>query len=260
MELLDLVEKQVFLFFLVFYRILLLFILFPVFGAVYFPTKSKIALSLVLGLALTPVVKGNIPFFYNAYQLFLLLISDFLFIFMISLVFRIILAGIQIGGELVGYQMGFGITQTIDPLSGFSLPVISQFVYIIFLFVFFVFDFHHYLISFVYYSFEKIPPGSFWLDTNLGLLIIKKSKLMFDLGIRFLAPLMVLMMLVYISLAIVGRLIPQINVMFISFPLTIGIGLIFLGLMLVLLPKILVPNIKDYFNTLNGVLLYFKQQ
>ncbi|WP_028840754.1 flagellar biosynthetic protein FliR [Thermodesulfobacterium hveragerdense] len=258
MGLLEFIENQVFLFFLVFYRILLLFVLFPVFGAVYFPTKNRIALSLVLGLVLTPVIKINIPSSFNVYQLFLWLVSDFLFIFMVSLLFRIILAGIQVGGELVGYQMGFGITQTIDPLSGFSLPVISQFIYIIFLFVFFTFDFHHYLISFIYYSFEKIPPGSFWLDNNLGLLVVKKSRLMFDLGIRFLAPLMVLMMLVYVSLAIVGRLLPQINIMFVSFPLTIGIGLIFLGLMLVLLPKIMVPSLKNYFNLLHGIFVYFK--
>lgn len=86
----------------------------------------------------------------------------------------------------------------------------------------------------------------------------KKSRLMFDLGIRFLAPLMVLMMLVYISLAIVGRLIPQINIMFVSFPLTIGIGLIFLGLMLILLPKIMLPIFQNYFNVLHGILIYFK--
>jgi len=62
----------------------------------------------------------------------LILLSDFVLIFLISLIFRIILAGIQLGGELVGMQMGFGISQTIDPISGFSMPVISQFVYIIF--------------------------------------------------------------------------------------------------------------------------------
>lgn len=255
MELLAFIEKNFIAFFTIFYRFLLLFFLFPVFGVPYFPTKIKIFLSLILALSLLPVIKIQTlhePKFYDILMIFFL---DFILIFIVCLFFRIILTGIQIGGELVGYQMGFGITQTIDPLTGFGLPVVSQFVYLIFLLVFFSFDFHHYLISFVYYSFEKIPPGSFSLDQNIGIFVIKKSRLMFELGIKFLAPLMVLMMLVYIALAITGRLIPQINILFVSFPLTIGIGLIFFGLMLTLLPRIIKPLFNDYFLTINQILI-----
>ncbi len=254
MELFNNLEQNLILFFLVFYRILLLFLLFPIFSSTLFPTKIKILTALIFALVLTPVIHFKVPQIANLYQLLLILLSDFIFIFLISLLFRIILAGIQVGGEMVGYQMGFGITQTIDPLSGFSLPIISQFIYIIFLLLFFSFNFHHYLIYFIYQSFEKIPPGSFILNNNLGLFLIKKSKLIFELGIKFLAPLMVFMMLIYISLAVIGRLIPQMNVMFVSFPLTIGLGLIFFGLMLILLPKIIYPYFGDYFRSLNIIL------
>lgn len=255
MELLSFIEKNFIVFLALFYRFSLLFFLFPVFGVPYLPTKLKILLSLILALSLLPIVKIKTLHEFEIYNIVMIFILDFVLIFIICLFFRIILTGIQIGGELVGYQMGFGITQTIDPLSGFGLPVVSQFVYLIFLFVFFSFDFHHYLISFVYYSFEKIPPGSFSLDQNIGTFVIKKSKLMFELGIKFLAPLMVLMMLVYIALAITGRLIPQINILFVSFPLTIGIGLIFFGLMLTLLPRIIKPLFNDYFWTINQILI-----
>ncbi len=259
MELFNNLEQNLLLFFLVFYRILLLFLLFPIFSSTLFPTKIKILMTLIFALVLTPVIHFKVPQIVNLYQLILILLSDFIFIFLISLLFRIILAGIQVGGELVGYQMGFGITQTIDPLSGFSLPIISEFIYIIFLLLFFSFNFHHYLIYFIYQSFEKIPPGSFILNNNLGLFLIKKSKLIFELGIKFLAPLMVFMMLIYISLAVIGRLIPQMNVMFVSFPLTIGLGLIFFGLMLILLPKIIYPYFGDYFRSLNIILKFIKR-
>ncbi len=250
MEVFYSLEQHVILFFLIFYRIMLLFLLFPVFSAELFPRKIKILMSLVFALVLTPVIHFKIPEIANFYQLLIVLLSDFLLIFIVSLLFRIILAGIQVGGELVGYQMGFGITQTIDPLSGFSLPIVSQFVYIIFLLLFFTFNFHHYLIYFIYESFEKVPPGSFILNGNIGLFIIKKSRLIFELGIKFLAPLMVFMMLIYLSLSIIGRLLPQMNVMFVSFPLTIGLGLIFLGLMLILLPRIIYPYFMDYFRSI----------
>ncbi len=253
MDLTQILEKNVFIFFFTFYRIFLLFFLFPVFGVTFFPTKLKILVSLVLAFILTPVLNFQLPPL-NDVNILKIFISDFILIFLISLIFRIILAGIQLGGELVGIQMGFGISQTIDPMSGFSIPVISQFIYIIFLLLFFSFNFHHYLLYFLYESFEKIPPGSFLLKGNLGMLIIKKSKLIFELAIKFLAPLLVFMMLIYVSLAVIGRLIPQMNVIFVAFPLITGLGLLFFGLMLTVLPRIMYPSFADYFRTIFSLL------
>lgn len=249
MEIFDILEKNLYTFFFAFYRTLLLFFLFPLFGVTFFPTKLKIIISLVIALVLTPVLTFKLPSLTDV-NIVKILISDFIFIFLVSLIFRIILAGMQLGGELVGIQMGFGVSQTIDPVSGFSIPVISQFVYIIFLLLFFSFDFHHQLIYFLYQSFEKIPPGSFILKGEMGVFIIKKSKLIFELSIKFLAPLLVFMMLIYVSLAVIGRLIPQINIIFVAFPLITGLGILFFGLMLAILPRIMYPYFVDYFKSI----------
>ena len=255
MTLLSLAEKEVLKFFLIFFRVLLLFFLFPLFGTPFFPTRLKILTALVLALLLTPVTNFSVPQISQVYQLLIILASDFLLVFVISLLFRFILAGIQLGGEMVSIQMGFGISQTIDPVSGFSLPVISQFAYLIFLLFFFGFNFHHYLIYFLYESFEKIPPGTFLLKGGLAEFFIKKSVIIFDISIKFLAPLLVFMMLIYVTLAIIGRLMPQMNVLFVSFPLTLGLGLLFFGFMLVLLPRIIYPYFDEYFK---DIFLLFK--
>ncbi|MDF2953994.1 MAG: Flagellar biosynthesis protein FliR [Thermodesulfobacterium sp.] len=247
MEITQILEKNIYIFFFVFYRTILLFFLFPVFGAAFLPIRLKILISLVLAIVLTPVLSFKLPAFTDIIKV---LLSDFIFIFLISLIFRIFLAGIQLGGELVGIQMGFGISQTMDPLSGFSMPVISQFVYIIFLLLFFNFNFHHYLIYFLYESFKQIPPGSFLLKEDLAVFIIKKSKLIFELSIKFLAPLLVFMMLIYVSLGVIGRLIPQMNVIFVAFPLITGLGIMFFGFMLVLLPRMIHSCFSDYFKSI----------
>jgi len=250
MDLTKFLETQTLTFFFVFYRVVLLFFLFPVFSGAFLPTQIKVLISLVIALAITPAIHFTLPHIGSVYQLVLVMLSDFVLIFLISLLFRFILAGLQIGGELVGYQMGFGITQTIDPISGFSLPIISQFVYLVFLLMFFALNFHHYLFYFIWASFKKIPPGSFFVNGRLGMFVIKKSAMMFVLGIKFLAPLMVFMMLIYVALGIIGRLIPQMNVLFVSFPLTIGLGLLFFGLMLIFLPRILYPYFTHYIKIL----------
>ena len=245
--LLNLVEKEVLKFFLIFFRILLLFFLFPIFASPFFSNRLKILFALVLALILLPVVNFPIPKITNVYNLVIVLVSEFLLIFAISFLFRLIIAGIQLGGEMVSIQMGFGLSQTIDPVSGFSLPVISQFVYLIFLLFFFSFNFHHYLIYALYESFEKIPPGMFYIKNNLGEFFIKKGVIIFYISVKLLAPLLVFMMIIYITLAIIGRLMPQMNVLFVSFPLTVGLGLFFFGLMLIFIPKIIYPYMDNYF-------------
>lgn len=250
MDILQILQNNLYNFFFIFYRILLLFFLFPVFGITFLPTQLKILISLVFALILFPVVSFKLPSLTSIYQCVHILISDFLFILLISLIFRIILAGIQLGGELVGIQMGLGISQTMDPIAGVSMPVISQFVYIVFLLLFFTFDFHHYLIYFLYESFNRVPPGTFYLNDNIAIFVIKKSGLIFELSIKFLAPLLVFMMLIYVSLAVIGRLIPQMNVLFVSFPLLVGLGILFFGIMLTLLPRIIYPCFNDYFKSI----------
>lgn len=53
---------------------------------------------------------------------------------------------------------------------------------------------------------------------------------MFVLAIKIAAPILAIMMLVQIALGIIARMIPQVNLLMSSFPLTIGLGLIFLGI------------------------------
>ncbi|MFN3406664.1 MAG: flagellar biosynthetic protein FliR [Caldimicrobium sp.] len=245
-EILNLLEKNFFVFLLIFFRFIFLFFLFPLFASAYFPSKIKIALSLVLALSFTPLISIKFSAPQNVPSFITFLFYDFFLFFLLSLFFRYILAGLQLGGELVGFQMGFGISQTFDPMSGISMPILSQFIYLLFLLFFFTLDIHHHLIYFVVKSFEQLPPGTSFYQNNLIYYVIKKSGLIFDITVKVLAPLLVFMFMLNIILAIIGRLIPQINVLFVSFPLTLGIGLLFFGLMLILIPSVFRTFLGDF--------------
>lgn len=216
--------------------------------------KVKIALSLVLALAFSPLFAGQLKLPTSLFELSLFVLSDLFLIFLVSLFFRIILSGLQLGGELVGIQMGFGISQTFDPLGGVSIPILSQFLYLLFLLLFFTFNIHHYLIYFLIKSFYVIPPGTFLFKEGLFEFLLKKSGFLFEIAIKILAPLLVFMFLINVILALIGRLIPQINVLFVSFPLTLGLGLLFFGLMLFFIPKLFKLYLEDFTKFL-GLLL-----
>jgi len=256
-ELLSLLENNFLTFLLLFLRTLYLFLLFPLFAGTFFPLKSKIAFSLIFALIFTPLMAGKFMLPKNFIELSFFALSDFSLIFLVSLFFRILISGIQLGGELVGIQMGFGISQTFDPLGGVSLPILSQFLYLLFILLFFTFDIHHFLIYFLVKSFYEIPPGTLLLQKNLFNFLLKKSGFLFEIALKVLAPLLVFMLLINLVLAITGRLIPQINILFVSFPLTLGLGLFFFGLMLYIVPQLMRGYFEDFVNFL-GLLLKVK--
>lgn len=55
---------------------------------------------------------------------------------------------------------------------------------------------------------------------------------MFVLALRLVAPVLLLLFFVYVALGLVSRAVPQIQVFFVSFPLTVGLGLLTFALAL----------------------------
>lgn len=253
-EFIHFLEKNFYIFLLIFLRTLFLFFLFPIFAATFFPIKAKLAISLVLALTFTPLLVGKFNPPSSFIEFFLFAISDFYLLFLVSLFFRIIVSGLQLAGELVGIQMGFGISQTFDPLGGISMPIISQFLYLVFILLFFNFYIHHYLIYFLVKSFYEIPPGTFLFKKGFFELLLKKGSLLFELAIKILAPLLAFMFIINVILAVIGRFIPQINVLFVSFPLTVGLGLLFFGIMLLFIPKLFRLYFDDFVKFLAVIL------
>ena len=64
---------------------------------------------------------------------------------------------------------------------------------------------------------------------NCNFLVIRTSDI-FILGIRLAAPVMVALLLTRVTLGIMARAFPQMNIFMVSMPLNIGIGFIVLGL------------------------------
>jgi flagellar biosynthetic protein FliR len=60
--------------------------------------------------------------------------------------------------------------------------------------------------------------------------MIHLSGKMFIIAVKLVAPVMAVMIFTQIALGMMAKLVPQMNVMVTSFPLTICLGLIFLGL------------------------------
>lgn len=227
MNLYKMPEQQVLLFALILLRIIAFVVSSAVLGSQNISVTVKILLSISLAIILYPLVLQNEK---NIY-----LISDNV----ISYAFREVLLGLCLGfltrlffftlsmtGELISVSMGLSAAQLFNPVMGSNGNVMEQFFSVIGALIFFALGGHHILIGSLFESFQLIPTVS--LGFNFGPLgeIVGFAQELFLLTIKMCAPVVVAILATNIAMGILGRAVPQINVLVSSMPITILLGLL----------------------------------
>ncbi len=216
---------------LVLMRVAPVIFMMPVFHSRNIPVRVKAGLTLIISLALLPTVKIETVLFPSEPLSFgFFAFSEVMIGFLLGFSVRLIFAGLQMAGEIAAFQMGFGMARVMDPQSGSESTVVTEFYYLIGLLFFLTVDGHHWFFKALSQSFHLLAPGEFQPREGLVQLFLRLSGRMFVLAIKIAAPILAIMILVQMALGIIARMIPQVNLLMSSFPLTIGLGLIFLGL------------------------------
>jgi flagellar biosynthesis protein FliR len=217
-------------FVLILMRVSPILFMMPILNSRDIPSMLKIGLTLTVGLILLPVVKIDPRFLpQEPFQFGSLMIAELMIGFILSLSVQVIFAGIQLGGELVSFEMGFSMASVVDPQSGVSTPVISQFIYFMAILIFLAMDAHHWFFRAVYQSFLLLAPGEIHLRAGLYSHLLNLMGNLFVIAVKVAAPVLAVMMFTQIALGILAKAVPQVNILMTSFSLTIGIGLLFLA-------------------------------
>lgn len=148
---------------------------------------------------------------------------------MIGLVVRLLFAGIQLAGEMIGFQMGLTIANVIDPVSSNQISIISQMLYLFAILIFWAMDGHHTVFHALAESFALIPPFGMRLSEPLGRFTLDQAVAMFRMALLFGAPMIVSLVLATLVIGLIARTVPQMNVFMVALPAKIWIGLFFMG-------------------------------
>ena len=157
------------------------------------------------------------------------LMSELLIGLVLGFATRLLMATVEVAGSIMGFQLGFGVAVQLDPVTQVETPVLASFLVIVASLLYFVADGHHILLLALGTSFSLIPPLHAVAHPPL---LVDATTLMqqaFNLGLKLALPIIVVTFLTYLVLGIIGRVMPQMNVLFTGFPLTIGLGLLVLG-------------------------------
>jgi len=206
----------------------------PVLGSPSIHRQVKIGLSLFLSLIIFPLVAGtqiiSFPVEWMSYTL--ALARELLLGIILGYSVKLLFVGIQLAGQIIGFQMGFTMANIIDPQSGIQTPLISSFKNILAILIFLSLDAHYGILKGLIESFSVVPLTGFSLQPLLVQKVVNLVGDIFVISLKIGAPIIVTLLITQVALGIVVRMVPQINIFMLSFPLKIGIGLIMIGLCL----------------------------
>jgi len=212
----------------------------PFYTGGYMPLHIRVVFTLFATLALTPSLPlGNIPAEIGLGSVVVILMFEILFGLVIGFTALCIFAGLQLGGQIIAFNIGFAMINLIDPQTQVNMPIFSFILNYVGLLLFLLINGHHFFLLAVYESFTTLPVGGFVLDGPLVNQIIGFTASVFSIGIKIAGPIIVVIIVVDVIVGLIGRTAPQIHVLVVGMPLKIVVGFAVLSVSLYFMPRYL---------------------
>lgn len=220
------------IFFAVLLRVSIIFFMLPIFSSSQFPATVKVCTVASLSFMLLPFIRQNVqPLPLDPVTLGSVVVGELLLASVYALSMILIVSAFQFAGELISFEMGFSFAQIADPQTDNQFTVLSVWAHMLALLILFAMNGHHYILKLIVESFRTIPVGTFTIDSVILHKILGLSGMLFTLAIKLSAPIVAVLILTQLGLGLMSKFAPQINILATSFPITITIGILFLGLM-----------------------------
>lgn len=226
---------------LIFIRISVFIYLCPGFSYSAFPDLAKVALSMGLTLAISSVIPMTVA---TTLPMFLLIGIKEMFIgIALGYITILFFTAIEMAGTLVDFQVGFSMGAIYDPGLGVQMSNYGRVYYWIAIAIFFFSNVHHIVLTSLIQSFEVIPLDQVAFSHFGTEGMLKLFGHVFEIAILLAIPLIIVALLSELTLALISRTVPQINVLILGMPMKTLVSLIFMFFFL----STLMRNIEDVF-------------
>lgn len=213
-------------------RLLGLFAAAPIFSNRGVSVRVRLAIGMGVALALLPVMPA-MPAVPPAAGIGLMIFVQQIFIGVaIGFMMRIVFATVDLAGALIGMQMGLSFAIFFDPDAGGQTAVLSDFLALLTTLLFLAVNGHLLLIEVLVRSFEWLPIGTDIVRAQGWAYVARAGATVFAAGLLLALPVMGILLVANISLGVLTRAAPQLNLFAVGFPITLTAG--FIGVLLML--------------------------
>ncbi len=232
-------ELQMTILFLVFIRIASFFAVVPFFTMRGVPNLMKIGLAGLTAYLIYPTVDIEAVLIPEGILNHVLLISGEVMVgLVLGYVVLLVFLGIRIAGQMVDLQMGLLMASVFDPQFGSPVTLMGQFYYLLGTVFFFVINGHHSLLAALAGSFTIVPPGLYIPAAATVWSMMDLFYWIFILAFQIALPVVAVLLMVDVSLGLLAKTVPQLQVFMVGLPLKLGVGMITLILVVPLMAAV----------------------
>ena len=223
-------ESLAILFLLILVRTTALVMTAPLLGSRAIPFRFRAGIAVVLSLVTLPMIRSHamLPasLATNPSELLHLASAELVIGFALGLGVSLMFASAQMAGTMLGQMAGIQISDQLDPTTGQSGTPVSQFFSILSLATFALMGGPELVLSSLMNTFVELPIGSHVFSagegaalarTDMANLLVEILRQSFLLTLRAVGPAVVAMMISTVTISMIGRSCPQMNLSGIGF-------------------------------------------
>jgi len=207
-------------------RISAFFVVLPVFGWKTVPVQIKVAATILLSLffysiAPLPADLGHT----STLTAILLLGGEAMYGLALGLIIALLFSVVQLAGGMIEQQMGMTMSEIVDPLTENETSPFSSLMEMVFVLLFLSANGHHLFLLVLSRSYDAFPSGTM---PTVGLLaggVVHTSTAMFVASLRLAAPMLAAFLVLMVALALLARLVPEMDILFVTMPVRVALGM-----------------------------------
>lgn len=212
-----------------FIRVSAVLIAAPMFSGRSVSARIRVILAFVVTWMLMPLLPPVPPIQALGLETVLIAMHEIIVGVAIGFSLQLVFQALIIAGEQIALSMGLGFASMVDPQNGVNVPVLSQFLSLFGMLLFLSIDGHILLLDLVAKSFHTLPVGTFEWQFERWRDIAYWGSEMFTAGLWIALPIVAIVKLIYLSLGVMTRAAPQLNIFAVGFPLTMMAGFVSLN-------------------------------
>jgi flagellar biosynthesis protein FliR len=201
------------------------------------PQASRVVLALTFTIALFPLWP-EIRQQPTLAELALWMVSDGALGLSIGLVVLFLTEAFLLCSQVVALQAGYAYASTVDPTTQADAGVLLVFAQLIAGVLFFTLGLHREILRIFAESLVSLPPGGFAISRDLAHGMVQLGGTLFSTGLRLSLPIVLLLVLVDLALALLGRINAQMQLISLAFPAKMLLTLVLLAFLTMVFPRV----------------------
>ncbi len=211
-------------------RVLALIAAAPVLSHRALPVRAKVALGIAIALVIAPTIQAP-PLQQNLDAVFFeTLVRNALIGATLGFAIRILFAGVELAGQMIGLQVGLSYGGFFNPEATDTDNPVANFISLLVLLLFIAIDGHLMVIYGLRQSFEVFPIAGDGVHALAFDALAGLGAQVFSIALSISLPILAVMLLINVVLGVMARVSPQLNLFAVGFPVTLCGGMIVLFL------------------------------